>query len=133
MTASLTPPSISTDCLAPNAPSPLAIAVQGMRRAIDRVGTRSGAYELLDVAEALEQALPVLRLELRARCGGELPMELRIELSNLARAATSAHEFGTTLTCIVPTDAPSEQSLVAHLDEWLRSAEALELVLEAQG
>ena len=128
MTASLTPPSIATDALAASPCSPLTVAIDTMRRAMDRVGSRSGAYELLDLGAALEQALPIVRAELRAEYGA-VPIEVRVEWSNLVRAATSAVEFGTALTSIVPTDAPSEQSLVAHLDEWLRSAQVVEGVL----
>ena len=105
-------------------------AVRCMSRAQDRVGTRSGAYDLLDVATALEAALPVLRRELRARFG-EIPMPLRVELSALSRGADHASEFGRALSSIVTSDAPSPGSIAMHLDEWKRSASNLMIELEA--
>lgn len=104
-------------------------AVRCMSRAQDRVGTRSGAYDLLDVATALESALPVLRSELRARFG-EIPMPLRVELSALSRGADHAAEFGQALSSIVTRDAPSPGSIAMHLDEWKRSASHLMVELE---
>ena len=67
-------------------------AMRCMSRAQDRVGTRSGAYDLLDVATALETALPILRAELRARFV-EVPQPLRVELSALLRGAEHAEAF----------------------------------------
>jgi hypothetical protein len=131
MTATAPSPAAAQPAILVTDSLPLVLeAVRCMRRAQDRVGTRSGAYDLLDVAAALEAALPVLRGELRARFG-EVPMPLRIELSALARGAAHAPAFGTALSSIVTTDAPSPGSIAMHLDEWKRSASTLVFELEA--
>lgn len=104
-------------------------AVRCMGRAQDRVGTRSGAYDLLDVSAALERALPVLRSELRARFH-EVPMVVRAELGSLSRAADRAGEIGRAMSSIVTLDAPSPGELAMHLDEWIRSASMLTDELE---
>ena len=104
-------------------------AVRCMSRAQDRVGTRSGGYDLLDVAAAIETAMPILRAELRARFG-EVPMPLRVELCALSRGADHAGEFGRVLTSVVTTNAPSPGSVAMHLDEWKRSASFLVFELE---
>lgn len=131
MTATAPSPATAVHTIAPAAALPLVLdAVRCMSRAQDRVGTRSGAYDLLDVAAALEVALPVLRSVLRARFG-ELPMPLRVELSALSRASDHAAEFGHALTSIVTRDAPSPGSIAMHLDEWKRSASFLMFELEA--
>lgn len=120
MTASLTPPQATITPLGPAAATALAESAEHMRRAMDRVGSRSCAYELLDLSASLDRALPKVRAALRAR-HGEVPADLRMELGALSRAASTADEFGGELTSIVPRNAPSEHSLIAHLDEWLRS------------
>ncbi len=112
-------------------PLPLVLdAVRCMSRAQDRVGTRSGAYDLLDVSTTITALLPVLRAELRARFG-EIPMSLRIELSTLARGVDHAEAFGRALSSIVTSDAPSPGSIAMHLDEWKRAAAQLMCELEA--
>jgi hypothetical protein len=128
MTASLTPPQATTTILASPARAALATSVEHMRRALDRVGSRRCAYELLDLGASLDQALAKVRAELRAR-HGEIPVDLRVELGALSRAATNADEFGGELTSIVPRNAPSDHSLIAHLDEWLRSAAVIDAAL----
>lgn len=105
-------------------------AARCMSRAQERVGTRSGAWDLLDVAAALETALPLLRGELRARFG-EIPLLLRVELSTLARGAERAEELGRRLSSVVTSDVPSPGSIAMHLDEWKRAVTVLAVELEA--
>jgi hypothetical protein len=133
MTATASAPAATLDTGAAADPLPLVLeAVRCMGRAQDRVGTRMCAYDLLDVAAAIEGVLPLLRAALRA-CFGEVPMPLRAELAALSRGATNADEFGRALSSIVPSDAPSPGSLAMHLDEWKRAATNLVLELECAG
>jgi hypothetical protein len=102
----------------------LAEAAADMRRAAEYMGGRSSGWDLLEIAGDLDELLPVVSCELRSR-HGQIPMPLRIELSNLARAAVSAREYGSALTSIVPGETPSAGALAMSCDEWRRSAEAL--------
>lgn len=131
MTATAFSPATTQSVIATTGALPLVLeAARCMSRAQDRVGTRSGAWDLLDVAAALEAALPILRSELRAHFG-EIPMPLRVELSSLARGADQAGELGRALSSIVTSDAPSPGAIAMRLDEWKRSASRLVFELEA--
>lgn len=100
-------------------------SVTCMTRALDRVGTRSCAYDLLDVASTIEAALQPIRLVLRGRHGGEIPLHLRVELSILFRAATRAHELGSAGASVVPPSTEEDAQLRCDLCAWLACAEGL--------
>jgi hypothetical protein len=103
----------------------LAQVVACVERAQDRAGTRSGAHDLLDLAAVIERARPVVRLALRARHDGELPLQLRMHLSILARGETYAHETGTAGTGIVAIAPECLIELHGALDACRASCEAL--------
>jgi hypothetical protein len=105
-------------------------AISCMRRAMDRVGTRSCAYDLLDSANALEAALPPVRLGLRARHTGDLPLHERVELSILYRAASRTGDLGSAGACVVPPSREDTLLLIADLDAWLRCAHGLVELLD---
>lgn len=96
-----------------------------LREAMDRAGTRSCAYDLLEAADALDAVLPAARDLVRAQ-HGELPERLRAAMATLQVAGGQTRALGRAASSVVPSRAVSTAALVGHLDE---SAYAVDLVI----